>query len=169
MLVTNHFDQYKEATRGVWNTYILCDGRADWDDHEVYQEIDRLLFETTVLKKIGFDRCRKFHGKFKVRSKGGHDCLPVIVNRDGDGGYWDHPVTALINDDYDIDFIEFFDWDQLAHRDNRYVMARIITSSKHPEINGHKALIETQYVDYIYEPSAQQGDAPEPATDAPPA
>ena len=149
MKVTNAFDQYKEASRNLWNSYFLKDGIATWEDHEIFGEIEKLLFEKIILIQLGIDRSSPINGGFKLTAKA-NGCIPLMVNRSGDGGNWDHPVTALINDEHDIDFIEYFDFDQLSVKDNRYIMARIIASRNHPEINGHKALIETQHVDVYF-------------------
>ena len=148
--ITGLFDKYKEATRNFWNIYITNDGNGTWEDFEIFSEISELLFEAVVLKPLGIDRSKKVDVKFKLRAKSGN-CIPLMVNRTGDGGGWDHPVTALINDEYDIEFIDYFDWDQLGIKDNRYFTVKILVSKNHPEINGFKALIETQYVDVYAE------------------
>jgi len=164
MRITNEFDKYKEASRNIWNLYFFKDGNATWEDQEIFSELEELLFEEIVLIKLGINRENMINGKFKLLAKNNHNCIPVMINRTGDGGYWDHPVDALIEDEHDIEFIEYFDFDQLAIKDNRYVIAKIISSRKHPEINGHKAMIESQYVDVFYIKSAQQDNAPEPAS-----
>ncbi len=150
MKITNQFEQYKEASRHIWNTYFLKEGKATWEDYEIFEEIERLLFERIVLTSLGLNRSTPFDGRFKVTARDGHNCLPIMVNRTSDGGYWDHLVTALIDDNYGMDFLEYFDFDQLSIKDNRYIIAKIIFSQKHPEINGHKAMIESQYADIYY-------------------
>jgi len=153
MNVTREFDMWKEATRNLWNLYFVKNGKSDWESHEIFQEIEKALFEQIVLKNIGINRSIELKGTFKLLARS-NNVIPVMVNRTGESGYWDHPITSLINDVVDIKFIEYFDWDQLGIRDNRYMMSRILSSRLHPEINGFKAIIESHYVDVVYEKTA---------------
>ena len=148
MNVTNSFNRYREAIRHLWNTYFHNDGTATWNDHEIFQEIDELLFGQMVLTSIAETKCLDFASVSAMfRLKGTSDGLPVIVNRTGDGGHWDHPVNSLVHDEYEIQFESYFDWDELGIKDCRYITSKILHSKNHPEIIGHRALIESQYVE----------------------
>ena len=148
MNVTVHFQRYKEAARNLWNTYFFNNGSVNWDDHEIFGEIDKMLFGKIVLDEIAETKTLAYDvaiTMFRIRSV--NDGLSIIVNRTGDGGYWDHPVTALVHDEYEIQFESYFDWDDLGIKDYRYMKSRILNSKKHQEIIGHKALIESQHVE----------------------
>ena len=72
--------------------------------------------------------------------------VPVLISRDpGGGGYWDHPVARLGPDDADLRFIDFFDFDQSGYLDFKYYLASIESSSSHPVLAGHQALLEVSY------------------------
>jgi len=148
MNVTSKFNKYREVIRHLWNTGFYNDGTANWNDHEIFLEIDKLLFGQLVLNAIAETKHIDFTSASTMfRLKGTSNGLPVIVNRTGDGGYWDHPVTALVHDEYEIQFESYFDWDELGIKDCRYIASRILNSKKHPEIAGHKALVESHYVE----------------------
>ena len=151
MNVTSSFNRYKESIRNLWNTYFYNNGTAGWDDHEFFEDIDKLLFEKLIITDILEIKEVKYDLALKLfRLKGTDNGLPIMINRTGDGGAWDHPITALIHDEYEIQYESYFDWDQLGIKDCRYIMSKILYSKMHPEIIGHKALIESQYVDILF-------------------
>lgn len=73
------------------------------------------------------------------------DVAPIMINREVDSGYWDHPKKEITKDARLV-FVRFFDWDQLDYRDNHYVRVQIDRWPSHPETAGKHALIESQYV-----------------------
>src|SRR5262249_32969803 len=48
----------------------------------------------------------------------------ALINRTGDSGYWDDPVTQLEKGDCDLRFIQFFDWSLLGFRDFAFYRVR---------------------------------------------
>jgi hypothetical protein len=50
-----------------------------------------------------------------------------------------------------LHFIDFFNFDVLAYRDNKYVQVKISAWSEHPELEGKHALIESEYVSFFVE------------------
>jgi hypothetical protein len=68
-----------------------------------------------------------------------------MLNREFSSGYWDYPLKE-VTEEARLIFIRFFDWDQLAYRDNRYVLVQVQSWSAHPETVGKQGLIESQYV-----------------------
>ena len=118
MNVTIHFQNYKEAIRNLWNTYFYNNGKANWDDDELFEGIDRMLFEKIVLGNINQTiGVNTDTAATMFRLKSHSDGLPIMVNSMENEGRWDHPVTALINDMYEIQFISYFDWDTLGIKD----------------------------------------------------
>jgi hypothetical protein len=59
--------------------------------------------------------------------------------------YWDHPVNRVNSDEVELRFIDFFDWDQAGFVDFQYYLVRVESSSKYPQIVGHRALVEVGY------------------------
>jgi hypothetical protein len=70
--------------------------------------------------------------------------VPAMINRARDSGYWDHPLKTL-DDQADLAFVSFFDWDEMNLLDHTYVRVEI---AGHPtgELVGKHALIEVHYV-----------------------
>jgi hypothetical protein len=71
-----------------------------------------------------------------------------MLNRKADSGCWDHPIRKATREAR-LAFKTFFDWGQLAYRDNRYVRAQVEGWKSHPEAAGKHALIESQYVRFV--------------------
>jgi hypothetical protein len=61
------------------------------------------------------------------------DAAPIMLNREIDPGYWDYSIQEVARE-AQLTFICFFDWDQLAYRDNRYVRVRV---DSWPSRGGH--------------------------------
>ena len=84
-----------------------------------------------------------------------HVDAPVMIARvPGDHGYWDHPVRTLGPEDADLRFIDFFDFGQAGYLDLKYFVVRIESSVRHPDLAGHRALIEVEYADVLLDESA---------------
>ena len=64
-----------------------------------------------------------------------------MINRTGDSGYWDDPVTQLEKDDCELRFIQFFDWWDLGFRDFAFYRVRIVASPRYPHLVGRDALV----------------------------
>lgn len=75
----------------------------------------------------------------------GRDIAPVMLSCDVDSGNWDYPVRVVTRK-VRLEFVHFFDWDQLACRDNRYVCVRVEEWPSQENAVGKYALVETQYV-----------------------
>jgi hypothetical protein len=65
-----------------------------------------------------------------------------MINRDRPrSGYWDHPKERITVEDGELLFARFFDFDQLACRDFRYLEVFIASSAREPDIVGRWALL----------------------------
>jgi len=165
--VNKIFDKYREAARHLRNVYYCNNNHeSDWGLRSDFNEIRKLLYHHLILNELDLTEVRDFRNEpskyFNLVSDG--NILPAMINRNGDSGYWDHPITKLVDDEYDIRFIDYFDFDQMGHCDFRYILARIFFSKNHPQINNYNALIETQYVQILFNKSAQQSN-PAPSRD----
>jgi hypothetical protein len=63
--------------------------------------------------------------------------------------YWDDPVNIVARDEASLRFVSFFDWDELALRDYRYAMVRIVDWAAHPHLAGRFALLESSSVRFV--------------------
>ena len=54
---------------------------------------------------------------------------------------WGRAELSLQDGSYDFEFRRFFDWDQLGHRDFRFMLVLILRMDAKPDAIGHHALI----------------------------
>jgi len=162
-------DDFLTATRSLFNGYFReANPVARFDRaltrHEFYSEVETSLFRALVilpceLMEIPYGEENQ---QILIRPNGEFD-LPVMLNRDLDSGYWDYPLERMPRDAR-IHFQEFFDWDLVGRKDNRYVRAVVAAAPHNPEIVGKHCLIETHYVTFaLDEVDEPQGPSIAPA------
>jgi len=147
--VTPLMDAYRECVRHLWNTYFQREAEAnqDWDHRDEFNAIAAQLFRALVLRKLGRESAEVRPDHWAPRKP-----LPflqvvveprseIMVNREIDGGYWDHPLTVIDQGDLELHFVQYFDWADLAFRDFAYYRVRIVGSAKYPDVVGKDALI----------------------------
>lgn len=147
--ITQLMNRYRECVRHLWNEYFWTDAETDkdWDLGDEYDQVAVELFSSLVLRKIGRDdvnlalyrvvpRNPLLFLRVEVDSRS-----QVMINREIDSGYWDHPLNFVEKDELDLRFISFFDWDDLGFRNFELYLARIHASDKHPELVGRNALL----------------------------
>ena len=143
--------RFRVAGRELFNHWFRVPDPYDrdgWLLEERFSEIEALLFQKLVTEPGGLPDTRYGEPNAQIRLRLVSDRAPIMVNRDVDSGYWDHPID-LVTPDAELIFLRFFDWDQLAFRNNQY--ARVIVRSwpSHPEVSGKHALIDSQYVKFV--------------------
>ena len=153
-IVTPIFQKYREAARHLRNAYYIPLDRNDWDMIEDFDEISIMLFKHLVLGEFqlnreGFDWLAQPSKHFMIESSA--EDLPLMINREGQSGYWDNPINKVKKGDLVTHFIDYFDWDSMDQIDFRYYRVRIVGSDKHPNLIGNDALIETIYADVYYQ------------------
>jgi hypothetical protein len=158
MDVTPLLLRYREAARHLWNSSLRePDDAAEalpvegvLDD---WEEVRQALFRALVLRSTG----SAAHAEARLQWLTSFDFLrvrlsmetPALISRiTGQGIFWDHPLRTLGPDD-DLRFIDFFDFDEAGYRDFLYVQVEIRNSPSHPELAGHAALVEVQYVSVL--------------------
>ena len=151
--ITNIFQRYREATRHLRNVFYVPVDRDDWDMIEDFDEMSVLLFKHLVLGELKIERGKmdwlaKPCPNFIIDSTS--EILPLMVNRDGQSGYWDNPIKEVSKGDLTMHFIDYFDWDSMDQIDYRYYRIRIVASEKYPSLIGNDALIETIYAKVLY-------------------
>jgi hypothetical protein len=144
--------QFRLASRELFNVYFHINDpyRNDgWAAAERFSEVETVLFEKLVLEPGQLSRVKygALHPEIQVVLRGS-DHAPIMLNRDVDSGYWDHPVKE-VTQDAKLLFVRFFDWDQLDYRDNLYVRVKVDQWSSHPETVGKHALINSQSVRFV--------------------
>ncbi len=151
---TSLFETYREAARHLRNTFFSTRDSGDWDVVEDFEAVDRVLFQTLVLRKLSA-ACDKMtvdpagQDMFLIEPCSGG--MPAMISRDAPAsGYWDHPIKSLSQGDAVLAFQKYFDWDQHGMIDYRYLRATILRSARYPEIEGHEALIETIYARIVF-------------------
>ena len=144
-------NRFRIASRELFNHWFRVrdpyqnDG---WEFEERFSEIEALLFQKLVTEPAGLTYVRYGEPNPRIRLRLATDRAPIMVNRDNESGYWDHPINVVTRD-AELTFITFFDWDQLAFRNNQYVRVLVAGWPSHPEVSGKHALIESQYVNFV--------------------
>jgi len=151
--VSGVFDHYRSSARAIWNTAFWPDGDfRNWDSIDQFHEIGKLLFDALVLAKLDreWPLCDLFVNPipfFQILPSIAHG-TPIMIQKPRPGaptGYWDDPVNLLKPREAELQFIAFFDWDQMDYIDLRYYRVKIVNCDAHPELVGREALIERQH------------------------
>ncbi len=120
---------------------------------EDFEEVSIMLFKHLVLGELqlsreGFDWLAQPSSKFIIESVS--DELPIMINREGQSGYWDNPTTNVKKGELVMHFIDYFDWDPMDQIDFRYYRVRIAASDMYPHLVGNNALIESIYANVYF-------------------
>jgi len=154
--VTNHFSNYRECVRHLWNLYFrsIAETHSSWDVRDEFDEISRTIFSSLILRELGIRDTALAPASsaepetlrgFRVIPRTEHG-VPILINRDlPRSGYWDHPISQVRPQDVELHLFRFFDFDELGFRDFRYYEVLIQASATYPEIVGRVALIECEY------------------------
>jgi hypothetical protein len=139
--------RFRVASREIFNHWFRVpdpDQNDGWTLEERFSDIEVLLFEKLVVEPAELPAIRYGDPNPHVRVGIVADRVPLMVNRETDSGYWDFPVDTATRD-AQLAFIAFFDWDQVAFRNNQYVRVRIDSWPSQPSAVGKQALIEAQH------------------------
>jgi hypothetical protein len=160
ILMTDLLNLYRECVRSIWNTYFFEQYKVteNSDFIESFCKIKQELFDSIVLIPVladseAFDYVLGFPcSRIKIipRHMNSWD-IPVDINRSkGEiGGYWDHPISR-INSQADLVFIDFFDWNPYGFIDMSRIVAEILDYPENPSLIGHRLIVESIYVDFIF-------------------
>ena len=147
-------NEFRIASRELFNLHFRIEDPYEnngWVLAERFAAVERVLFEKLVLDPAGIESVPYGTAipELQVKLRGG-DSAPIMLNREVDSGYWDHP-TREVSSSVTLAFIRFFDWDQLSYRDNRFTRVVVIDwPGQRDHIDKH-ALIEAQCVCYSLE------------------
>jgi hypothetical protein len=150
---TELFLRYREIARLVWNLGFWPDPHLrDVDFVLAYEEAMARLFEGMVLMRLGYgERVQEYPqglGKpinflVTVDTRGAN--LQVDKYEPGGPGHaWGPVVWLNPAHPYQLKFMAFFDWDQLAPRDYRVLEVLIERLDEYPDLVGRLAHIELE-------------------------
>ncbi len=147
---TDLFLRYREISRLVWNLgfwpYPEC---REWASERAYDSGIARLFEGMILRPLGCAaRIEETFqpgvaAEFTVETT--TPDAELLVDKhlpDEPGRLWGNPVIRLRESNYQLKFIAFFDWYQLAPRDFRLLEVLIQRLDDRPDLVGHHALLE---------------------------
>ena len=150
--VTDILDYYRVAARSVWNTafWPVLELR-NWDSVERFDEIQRILFEELVLRRL--DRQWPAEDIFRkpmpfLRVVPSSESVPIMIQQprpDTRNRYWDDPVNQVDRGECELHLCEYFDWNALDYRDLLYYRITIAAFPAQSHLVGREALIERQY------------------------
>lgn len=141
--------RFSLASRELFNNFFHVKSGYEndgWSGEERFSAVQEVLFQKLVIEPAGLpstaygEPCDSLLVELRHQGR-----TPIMINREIRSGYWDYPVTE-ISGDCRMVFVEFFDWDQLAYKDHRYVHVRIDRCPEYPGVEGKHALIEKHYV-----------------------
>lgn len=141
--------EFRVASRELFNQFFRIPdpyNNDGWAYEERFSRVQAALFQALVVEpaKLPDSRYGELLPSIRVELRHG-DRAPIMLNRDVDSGYWDHPLKEATRD-AKLLFVSFFDWDQLDYRDNRYVRVKVEHWPSQKVAEGKHALIESQYV-----------------------
>jgi hypothetical protein len=147
-------NRFRLASRALFNGFFhVLDPRSDsvqaWLLEERFSSVEEVLFRKLVGEAASLPDIRygDLQPAIHVTLRDG-GMAPIMLNREIDSGHWDYPVMR-VTDDARLQFVRFFDWDQLDYRDNQYVRVKVDHWPSHADAVGKHGLIETQYVKFV--------------------
>jgi hypothetical protein len=153
MNIDKLINKFRLASRELFNNYFLETflENEDWDFYELFYGMEEQLFFALVASRIGINGGTYGQPQQEILAIPDPKCtsgIPIMLNREIDSGYWDHPTNMAIPA-CKFTFVSFFDWDQKSYKDNRYLKIIVKDWPENPSLIGKYALIETQYLSYI--------------------
>jgi len=159
--ITNLMHEYKEAIRSLWNSHIRKHIRPDYQTSDFYkfQQIQILLLEKIVLDRFG-ERADQFTTLSLQRlgciwlqlasSSITELCLEQFEDGKIISGRWGYPTLPYNKLACHLEWIDFFDWEELGYMDCHYQIVVIRDAKNHPELEGRRALIEANSGKYFF-------------------
>ena len=157
--ITDFMLEYRKCCKLIWNDFYkkivsYCNDSSFndyWDRLDSFRDLEVRLFSILVLSKAGVSETTRKSPSY-IAQKNVLNCIRVrikvpnarvaIQRVKSQGTYWDHPINVLSDNQADLRFIDFFDFDTQCPLQYEYCLVRIMRSTAYPEIAGHDALIE---------------------------
>lgn len=150
--VTGILDHYRVSARGIWNAAFWPDAAfRNWDSVDRFDEIQRILFSELVLGKL--ERDWPIEDVFRIpilflRVVPSGESMPIMIQNprpDRPRGYWDYPQNRISPGEAEMNFLAYFDWNQLDYVDFRYYRVKIARFDAKSELIGREALIDREH------------------------
>ena len=161
MDITKEMFRYLDAKRHLWNTYyvdFMSSAKSLEEEFPIcdFQQIDKLLFSTLVLHKLGkelkeskyiwgidpFTYLRlvpmDWSGEIEISISDRKKTTGKLEN----SAFENHVVD--MKGELRFDFIEFFDWNSYGYTSFPLYLVRIMKYGPNPEFEGRDALIYTR-------------------------
>ncbi len=151
--ITDAVSGFREAARHLWNTAFFPG--ADWDERDRFSRVCVALFDALVLEPARIcgsklpEMCDPDPTPIPFlqvvpRHEAG---VPIMINRSIPRcGYWDDSVGQVKPSDVRLEFIRFFDFDELGRRDFRYLEVRVAEFTGQHGLVGRRALLDYEHV-----------------------
>ncbi len=154
--INEQMNRFRLASRSTFNQYFYPTSYGEKGfslaAFERFEAVEQALFNSLVIKPCQLTPVR--YGTDVINEIGvcvsSSGQVPVMINREVDSGYWDHPVREITSDTK-MSFIGYFDFDHTRPMDHRYARVVIVATQPDSEILGKHALIETQYIEFTVE------------------
>ncbi|MDQ1107665.1 hypothetical protein QE424_000824 [Stenotrophomonas rhizophila] len=147
--VTGHMQRFKEASRHIWNSYLMPgEGVLDMAVEDSFLQIERELLRSMVLE--GSTAADQYGhsaiGGLIVKPKSVYREVPVRFASAGSDGnnYWSEDERVAAADIPKLDFVDFFDWTHYGYID--YAIVRAAESG-----SGRRVLIHALYCDFWWD------------------
>jgi hypothetical protein len=151
MTLDELINRFRLASRELFNNYFRVDipsSSDPWLVEERFSNVQEGLFKMMVTEPASLSRIEYGELQTEIVVELQSDFAPWLLNREKDSGYWDADPKEVTRE-AKLQFISFFDWDQLSYRDNTYVRVLVVDWPAEPSVIGRNALIEAQYVRYV--------------------
>lgn len=138
MDITVEMSRFKEASRHLWNTYLVpAGGSASIATIQAFEEIERALLKELVLRELGADaRAADYRrGPTKgivVRPNEYLTDIPLQLAEvmENKSVRWSESRRVPVGTLGEIEFYDFFDWNPYGLRDFSFVRAVVEGSSQ---------------------------------------
>lgn len=149
MILDESMNRFRIASRELFNHFFRVidpHNNGGWLFEERFCQVEAALFEQLVATPCSLPKVTYGAHQPAIRVLlRTSEFAPIMINREVDSGYWDHPLREITKDAR-LSFVRFFDWDLLGIRDNQYVRVMVDALPAHPEIVGKHALIEARHI-----------------------
>jgi hypothetical protein len=147
--VTERMNGYRECVRHLWNTHLRANAESsqDWDLRDEFNEVTARLFRMLVLRPLGREEWEFLPDHWAKRQPfpflhvAVEPTSEILVNRELESGYWDHPLKVVDSRDLELRFLQYFDWWDLGVKDLAFYRVRIVGSTKYASLIGKDALL----------------------------
>lgn len=139
--------RFRLASRDLFNHHFhrsVCNGDP-LDSSERFGEVEQSLFRAMVTWPAGLTEVEysELQPEIRVTSCTGRGAPCFVSRRDG---VWDEKTFPELAQ---LTFERFFDWEELALRDNLYVRGEVVEWPGRTDWAGLPILVESQYVRFV--------------------